>query len=49
MQFLVKFQAVGLIQLWKKETPLRLFYKDLSTDSTTTSLERAIPGKPNSF
>ena len=49
MQFLVKFQAVGLIQLWKKETPLRLFYKDLSTDSTTTSLERAIPRKPNSF
>ena len=49
MQFLVKFQAVGLIQLWKKETPVRLFYKDLSTDSTTTSLERAIPRKPNSF
>ena len=49
MQFLVKFQAVGLIQLCKKETPLRLFYKDLSTDSTTTSLGRAISRKPNSF
>ena len=38
MQFLVKLQV-----------PSRLFFKDLSTDFTTTSLGRAIPGKPTSL
>ena len=38
MQFLVKSQV-----------PSRLFFKDLSTDFTTTSLGRTIPGKPTSL
>ena len=48
MQFSVKLQAVGLMQLYKKQTPSHLFLKDFSADFTTNSLERAISGKPTS-
>ena len=49
MQFLVKLQAVGLMQLYKKQAPSRLFFKDFSADFSTNSLKRAISGKPTSL
>lgn len=42
MEFFKKLQAAGLINFTKKQAPLRLFFKDVSGDLKTSSLERAI-------
>ena len=49
MQLLVKLQAVGLMQLYKKYAPSQLFFKNLIGDFTTNSLGRAISEKPTSL